>query len=437
MDSTRSERWWAWQRSHGLLHRPSKHDPVIDGVRALAICWVLALHAYIVHRDLFPEATQQVYNSVGLRWLGQGGLGVDLFFTISGYLIGTILFTEFGETGRIDVRRFYLRRFIRLMPVYAVAMVLARYLFHARNWEHAWANLVYVNNFLRGNDQYMGWCWSLAIEEQFYFIFPWFVVFLMHRRRGRMAMLLVLLALSGIIRLAVLRAHDFVPPYLWLSDPAERAKHLAERALLYDLLYTKPYARYAGLLSGVVGAYTARSHREWLVRVLSRRAAVDAMCLASIGLLLAIVFVPLGLPALLHVPPLARQLYDSYFRAIFSICSMFLILAATYSNAAVASAVRAFLSYKGFYPVAQLSYSIYLIHVLILAWVFPRVANWPGMRVWSALAVAGALGGLLVLAGAALLYLFVERPCMDLRASPSSFGAAPERSGGSTGTRGW
>ena len=122
-------------------------------------------------------------------------MGVDLFFVISGYLIGTILLSEYRTSGRLQIKRFYVRRFLRLMPVYTVAMIAGLYFVHNipreavlmefppfMNANNMWANFLYVNNFLPINRQYMGWCWSLAIEEQFYLILPGFILIVMRAR---------------------------------------------------------------------------------------------------------------------------------------------------------------------------------------------------------------------------------------------------------------
>src|SRR5205823_819647 len=80
------------------------YRPGIDGVRALAVVAVLLYHADI-------------------SWLPAGFLGVDVFFAISGYLICTLLLTEWDATGRISLRRFWMRRARRLLPAVAVLLV--------------------------------------------------------------------------------------------------------------------------------------------------------------------------------------------------------------------------------------------------------------------------------------------------------------------------
>ena len=103
-----------------LFNRPEFHDPVVDGIRAMAILWVFICHVVFFHFGTYPERVLEIFNSSFTQWIGQGALGVDLFFVISGFLIGTILLKELRNTSRIEMRRFYARRFLRLMPVYIV-----------------------------------------------------------------------------------------------------------------------------------------------------------------------------------------------------------------------------------------------------------------------------------------------------------------------------
>ena len=88
------------------------------------------------------------------------------------------------------------------------------------NVDNMWANLLYVNNFLPINRQYMGWCWSLAIEEQFYLILPGFILVVMRAGRSPCAILGGLMLLAGVIRWIVIDRHGFIPPFL---DTAEHA----------------------------------------------------------------------------------------------------------------------------------------------------------------------------------------------------------------------
>ena len=123
------------------------------------------------------------------------------------------------------------------------------------NADNMWANLLYVNNFLPINRQYMGWCWSLAIEEQFYLMLPAFILLFMRVRPSRCAILGVLMLLAGVIRWIVIDRHGFIPPFLDLPN----MQSWVDR---FTIEYQNLYTRYGALLAGVIGAYLMVYHRE-------------------------------------------------------------------------------------------------------------------------------------------------------------------------------
>ncbi len=153
--------------------------PALDGLRAIAVVAVMAYHA--------DEA-----------WLGGGYLGVEVFFTISGYLITALLITEYERTGRIDLLTFWKRRARRLLPALGVVLagvaVLAAFtatdalgnlggqvaaaLGYVMNWSLIATEQSYFESF--GRPPLLQHLWSLAIEEQFYLVFP--LLFLAGRR---------------------------------------------------------------------------------------------------------------------------------------------------------------------------------------------------------------------------------------------------------------
>jgi peptidoglycan/LPS O-acetylase OafA/YrhL len=157
--------------------------PAIDGLRAVAVTAVLLYH--------LPEA-----------WLPGGFLGVDVFFVISGFLITSILTAEAQRTGRIGLGHFWLRRARRLLPalfcmlvvVVAVSAIFARDALsllasdlpavfgYFTNW---WLIFHHVSYFQSvGRPPLVLHLWSLAVEEQFYLVWP-VITFLIVRRSGR------------------------------------------------------------------------------------------------------------------------------------------------------------------------------------------------------------------------------------------------------------
>jgi hypothetical protein len=102
------------QNWHHLTRRPAHQEPVIDGVRAIAILWVVILHIVFFQYANFPAQVIAIFNGSATGWIKNGTLGVDLFFVISGFLMGSILFSEFKPSGKLELTRFYVRRFLRL-----------------------------------------------------------------------------------------------------------------------------------------------------------------------------------------------------------------------------------------------------------------------------------------------------------------------------------
>ena len=149
-----------------------RYSPGLDGLRALAILAVMIFHAN-------PNV------------LVGGYIGVDLFFVLSAFLITSILAGEYQRTGCIDLSRFYVRRFLRLGP--ALMLMLAVYLLVApfawpgeAHGRDALITSLYLSDFTVAaglGPDYLQHSWSLAIEEQFYLLWPFLLLPLL--RSGR------------------------------------------------------------------------------------------------------------------------------------------------------------------------------------------------------------------------------------------------------------
>lgn len=142
--------------------------PCLDGLRAIAVSLVLIVHA--MQSPGFPE-------SPVIRHLADHGhIGVDIFFVISGFLITTLLARELERTGTVNLKRFYVRRFLRIIPAYLVLLLVVaacqmagKFDLRTRDWVAA---LTYTTNFLYHPSWELGHTWSLSVEEHFYFLWP-------------------------------------------------------------------------------------------------------------------------------------------------------------------------------------------------------------------------------------------------------------------------
>ncbi|MEJ4111871.1 acyltransferase family protein [Corynebacterium kroppenstedtii] len=182
----------------------STYLPGLDGLRAIAVIAVVLYHLSVPHTD-------------------GGLLGVGVFFTLSGYLITSILVRQWDRDGQLAFGDFWLRRFRRLLPavmtVLATVMLLTAFLDHGKLAQRGWqalSALFYYNNWYEiaaGNSYFdmfagpqpLSHMWSLAVEEQFYLVWPFvFAGMMVLWRRGThspiwaAATCLVLAIISGV-----------------------------------------------------------------------------------------------------------------------------------------------------------------------------------------------------------------------------------------------
>ncbi|MDL2401557.1 acyltransferase family protein [Rhizobium mayense] len=211
-----------------------------DILRALAILLVMFVH--------LPEEAAPL-PLAGIR--PYGWIGVDIFFVLSGYLIGSQLMAEAARRKTVDFKAFYLRRAFRILP--AFLLVLAFYTFipslrDAPTMQSAWRFLTFTVNF--GLDPRAGGtfteAWSLSVEEHFYLVLPVLVVLL--KRRATVvfiACLVVTIVMAGVgLRFA-----------LWQSQVGPAVEMQAYKAALAVYLrdvYYPTYNRLDGLTFGVV-----------------------------------------------------------------------------------------------------------------------------------------------------------------------------------------
>jgi peptidoglycan/LPS O-acetylase OafA/YrhL len=225
----------------------NRYHPGLDGLRAVAVLTVIAYH-------------------LGFGWAAGGLLGVEVFFVLSGYLITDLLVNERRRNGRVDLGQFWLRRARRLLPALFVMLVavvvwvtlvdparlaavrsdLPAVVLYVSNWWFIFHRVSYFARF--GPASPLGHLWSLAIEEQFYVVWPLVVVAAFRLARWRRA--LVTLTVLGAAASAVEMALLYVPggnPTRVYDGTDTRAFALLIGAALALLL---PRARTFGPVSG-------------------------------------------------------------------------------------------------------------------------------------------------------------------------------------------
>lgn len=180
----------------------SRYIPALDGIRTFAVIAVVLYH-------------------LNLTWAQGGLLGVTVFFVLSGYLITRLLLNEFSQTGRIDLKSFWLRRVRRLVPaivtVVLVTCALCTIFNHVmltkmrpdilpsllffNNWWQIIQNVSYFDAL--GDPSPLTHFWSLAIEEQFYLVWPPVLFLLLHLGIKKRPLRRVVLGLAAVSALAM------------------------------------------------------------------------------------------------------------------------------------------------------------------------------------------------------------------------------------------
>ena len=238
--------------------------PGLDGLRALAVIAVIVYHA-------------------DSRWLGGGFLGVEVFFVISGYLITLLLVAERERTGSISLGNFWMRRARRLLPALWLLLTLLAVwcaiwerdrlgmlrgdtlggFFYGANWFQIWTGSSYTSSFAFAPLRHL---WSLAVEEQFYIVWPLVMWVLLRRVRPRTSPVLAVWFVVCAAAVAVMSAliHRTGPIGSLSETPEQYMSFLGRQVLRTDFLYLGTFSRASGLF---LGAALAMVWRPWaLVR---------------------------------------------------------------------------------------------------------------------------------------------------------------------------
>lgn len=354
--------------------------PGLDLLRALAIVWVMLFHTYLVG-GLGPH----------WGWLERfGWMGVDLFFVLSGLLIGRQVLAPLARGGRLDFSDFYLRRALRILPAFSV--VLALYLAFPALRERPglepwWKFVFFLFNLVADyRNPAFSQIWSLCVEEHFYLLFPALAVVLAPRLRTRGFLSLCL---------ALVVAGVFLRGGIWIADAKAQQLGAPMRNWFVEDIYYPTWNRLDGLLAGVMLAALQVFRPDAWWRWQRRADAVLAAGLALVGVAMWLFRERTGLTG------------NAIGWPVLSAGMAMLVFAGAERNSLIG---RWRVPGAGWLALA--SYSLYLTHKIA----FGLVDRWlgPALEGHALLAVA-AYASATALAGASLYYA-VERPGLQLRA---------------------
>ncbi|MFN2286920.1 MAG: acyltransferase family protein [Chromatocurvus sp.] len=398
---------------------PPGRAAAIDGLRALAILMVVAFHCVFLAYYVLDgnEAVRRYIEATPawLVWVWNGDKGVDLFFVLSGFLISRALLREIDAHQRINYRRFMANRLLRIVPLYVAVLALGAAV-GMPNSEYFWANLLFVNNWLEVERMFIPWSWSVTIEMQFYLLAPLLVWAIHHRGQGAPAWLLVLILAGMVGRAMVFMIH---PEYASATLHDSLTGNRALGVEVWDALYVNLYTRAGPLLLGMAAAWVVERHAGSIRAFYARRpgvfnaAVVAALALSTLMLSSALTLTSgesLGSGRVL----IALQWIVG--RDVFAL-GIAVILVAAFLGLGVGRWLDWFLSARIWFPIAQVSYSIYFLHIFFVGAAYHLLYG--GER--TAALGLGELGFVFVFtllgsfAAAVVTFALIERPFLHLK----------------------
>ena len=288
--------------------------PALDGLRALAVIAVIVYHA-------------------NHQWLGGGFLGVEVFFVISGYLITLLLIAERERSGTVSLGNFWMRRARRLLPalftlllgttVYCALFdrdrlgmlrgdVVGGFLY-VSNWFQIWSGSSYTSAFAFAPLRHL---WSLAVEEQYYIVWPLIMFVLLRRIRPKTLPVLglVFTALAVAIAVATAVIYRSGPIDTFANTPEQYMSIFGRRVVRIDFLYLGTITRASGLL---LGAALATMWRPWALRRGRAGSNANGLDMAGVLALIGLGFMCWKFREVIEVADVGMTGYDLLYRGGF------------------------------------------------------------------------------------------------------------------------
>lgn len=314
-----------------MKNRDHKYLPALDGIRAIAILFVVISH-------------------YGLGHIIPGGFGVTLFFYISGLLITKLLLEEFNQTGDIKMLQFYMRRFFRLYPALIFFLIIVitfmafgdcnikiidilSVFFYFRNyyinmiyWQELLSHTKVISDFDFLCSRAFNIAWSLAIEEHFYIFYP-FVILISLKRNVKLIFIFLIFSIF-----VVLMWRIFILKQWGLKDAT------------IEIIYHGTDTRFDSIAFGCLSAYFMfffeKKHNRYL----------DSYVTFTFGILIIL---------------LTLMYREAFFRSTFryslqGVAFMLLIPSIIYNRRFLF--IKAILENKSLVYIGKLSYSLYLCH---------------------------------------------------------------------------
>lgn len=357
-----------------LFEQPKHHMVSLDFYRALAIILVFLNHSAII----FQNNGGEVLGLFRFPMIHSGWSGVQLFFVLSGYLIGYQLWSELKQSETINFKTFFIKRTFRIWPLYyfiCFIFIFSRGLLSDYSY---FSDLYFLSNYL--DEGVIKGSWSLSVEEQFYLISPLFLFICVKYLRLNLDrvryVLYFIFLLAPVIRFFTLKygLGTLSPP---VSD-------------VINHLYTPIHTNYDSLIVGLIlSNFKVQNLNTKLKDFLPK-------------LLCLLVLVVAG-----------RLFYKNLFN--YSLLAI-LFGSAVWIGVLKENIFAKFLDFKVVSLIAKLSFGIYLWHFQLGKWMYPKIIELLGSSSLVVQYLVGVLSlSLIVIIASSITYLLIEKPALNYR----------------------
>uniref|UniRef100_A0A7E4V816 NRF domain-containing protein n=1 Tax=Panagrellus redivivus TaxID=6233 RepID=A0A7E4V816_PANRE len=351
----------------------------LHGARFLSMCWIIFGHTYYYICTSFTTDNliqtlrgfpKLFYNQLVV----QAPLAVDSFFLLSG-LLTTYIFIKKLKNGSAKLNApvtwiaFYIRRYLRLTPVYLLLMILivtlSTYISDGPFWRPLernncknswWVNLLYLNNFFKQDDQCMGWTWYMANDFQLHCFAPILIIALYKLENKGVILAVLMLAASCGVNLYITLIRGYPPAPLLTST----LEIIAVLDAYWTELYVKPYIRCAPYIVGCIVGYALNATRKiFPMTVLQQLVTwIIAFSLGGYSVFGLFHYTKTG-----EISVAWHVMYTLFGRLSFSLFLGWIIFACETGNA---DKINRILGHKMFMPLSRMTFCAYLLHPALL-----------------------------------------------------------------------
>ncbi|KRZ19345.1 Nose resistant to fluoxetine protein 6, partial [Trichinella zimbabwensis] len=346
------------------------HIQCIDGIRVLSMCYAIFGFSVLFAMNNIDNALQamDMISKFYAQIINSAALAADSFFVLSGFLVCYLFLNRAQFHNALDPMHwvlFYIRRAIRLVPVYVVLLGFVALLFkHVGDgplWTGSipsfssqlgcesswWTNLLFINNFFGQENPCMGWTWFLAVEVQLYILSPLLLLLYHYSPRVALTATSLLMISFAVLHAVIVVVNDYPPSYVGTTNLSELEKLDA----YVKNVFVKPYSHCCSYLVGIALGYFIYKMKNKPYKFSKRTRNV------------------LWIVSLLFNATTVFGIYD-------------------YAKGAVCSAMRWSSTAKGFYAcLSRLSWPITIAMIIMLCLNSKNcfVNRWLSMRMWKPL----------------------------------------------------